>query len=94
VHDSADVIPYHTYDQVMADPSYIGEDAEHYGTPMIQQQVVFRILTETMAPGAHLAWLAQMRLMHSNAHCKLECPIAIDCSTNRRVRSAIIYRKL
>ena len=47
-----------------------------------------------MAPGAHLVSLDQMRLVHSNAHWKLECPIAIDCSANRRFRSAIIYRKL
>jgi hypothetical protein len=64
---------------------------------MIQRQVVFRIQTETMAPGAqllaHLVWLDQMRLVHSNARRKLECPIAIDCSTNR-FRSAIVYRKL
>jgi len=94
VHQSQGVVPYHTYDLVMADPPYTTEDAEHYGTPMIQRQVVYRILTKTMAPGAHLVWLDQMRLVHSNKHWKLEYPIAIDCSTNRRIRSAIVYRKL
>jgi len=58
---------------------------------MVQRQVVCRILTEYMAPGAHLVSLDQMRLVHSNAHWKLECPIAVDCC---RFRSAIIYRKL
>ena len=61
---------------------------------MVQRQVVFKILTETTASGAHLVWLDQMRLVHSNKHWKLECSIAIDCSTNRRIRSAIVYRKL
>ena len=61
---------------------------------MIQRQVVYRILTETISPGAHLVWLDQMRLVHSTPTGKLESPIAIDCSTNRRFRSAIVYRKL
>jgi len=87
-------VPYHTYDLVMSDPPYTGEDADHYGTPMIKRQVVLKILTECMAPGAHLVWLDQMRLVHSNAHWRFECPIAIDCSTNRRIRSAIVsYRR-
>jgi hypothetical protein len=94
VHRSRGVVPYGDYDLIVADPPYTGEDADYYGTPMIRRQTVFGILAETMARGAHLVWLDQMRLVHSNARWKLECPIAIDCSTNRGIRSAMVYRKL
>ena len=94
MHNSADVAPHHQYDLAIVDPPYTDEDATHYGTPMIKRQLVYQILTETMASGAHLVWLDQMRLVHSSRHWKLECPIAIDCPTNRRIRSAIVYRKL
>jgi len=47
-----------------------------------------------MAPGVHLVWLDQMRLVHSNRDWKLEFLIAIDRSTNYGFRSTIVYRKL
>jgi len=54
VHKSQGVVPYHSYNLVLADPPYTKEDAEHYGTPIIKRQAVFQILTKTMAPAAHL----------------------------------------
>lgn len=83
-------VPLEKYDLALADPPYSGEDAEHYGRPMVNRNRVLRAL-ERLPLGAHLVWLDQVQPMYRKAAFRQEAGIAIQRSTNHRVRSAFIW---
>ena len=62
-------VPLERYDLVVADPPYSGEDADHYGSPMITQPRDARV--EGSVAGSHLVWLDQVMPMYrSTALCR------------------------
>ena len=75
---------------VIADPPCTGEDAEYYGD---QTAGGIQDPHRDHGTGRAFLWLDQMRLsVRTGTGSQMH--IAIDCSTNRRFRSAIVYRKL
>jgi len=57
--DTLEGVPIEQYDLILADPPYSTEDADHYGTPLVDRNKAVRVLAERMRPGTHLAWLDQ-----------------------------------
>jgi hypothetical protein len=92
-HTLADV-PVEKYDLILADPSYSAEDADHYGTPLVDRNKVVRVLAERMRPGAHLAWLDQAQPMYRKDALKPEAAIGIVRSTMHRYRCLLVWRRL
>jgi len=60
-------VPVENYDLILADPPYSAEDADHYGTPLVNRNKVVETPSERMARGAHLAWLDQSQPMYAKA---------------------------
>jgi hypothetical protein len=87
-------VPVEDYDLILADPPYSEEDADHYGTPLVDRNKVVRVLAERMSPGAHLAWLDQAQPMYRKDALKPEAAIGIVRSTMHRYRCLLVWRRL
>ena len=85
-------VPLSDYDLVLADPPYSIEDAEHYGTSMIKRNLVMRALRR-LQPGAHVAWLDQVKPMYRKDEFRLEAEIGVSKSTNHRYRVLTIFER-
>jgi len=83
-----------TFDLIMADPPYSVEDAEHYGTPMINRNTVLRECGIVLDTGGYIVWLDQVLPMFRKAELHLCGLIGIVRSTNHRFRVASIFRKV
>ena len=90
-HDLSGV-PLEKYDLIMADPPYSGEDAEHYGTTMINRNKVMEELERTV-PGTFIVWLDQSWPMYNKRFYDLDAVIGMIRSTNHRVRMIFIFRR-
>lgn len=86
-------VPLPKFDLVMADPAYSHEDSEHYGTPMIQRNVVMKTLGKRLASGTHVVWLDQVLPMYRKADFAVEARIGMVKSTNHRFRVITVFRK-
>jgi hypothetical protein len=86
-------VPTGDYDLILADPPYGAEDADHYGTPLVNRNKVVAALAPRMAPGAHLGWLDQTQPMYAKAQLEPEAAIGIVRSTNHRIRMLLIWRR-
>jgi hypothetical protein len=82
-------VPLEQYDLVVADPPYSGEDAEHYGSPMIDRNRVMRAL-KGVSPGSHIVWLDQV---YRSAAFVQEAVIGVQRSTNHRFRCIVIFHR-
>jgi hypothetical protein len=87
-------VPVDRYDLILADPPYSAEDADHYGTPLVNRNKVVAALAPRMRPGAHLAWLDQAQPMYQKALLKPEAAIGIVRSTMHRYRCLLVWRRL
>jgi len=87
-------VPVEQYDLVLADPPYSAEDADHYGTALVNRNKVVEVLAQRMMPGAHLAWLDQAQPMYRKDLLKPEAAIGIVRSTNHRFRVLMIWRRI
>lgn len=81
------------YDLVLADPPYSAEDAKHYGTPMINRNIVVGESVKVLEPKGFLVWLDQVYPMYRKKELNLVGAIGVIISTNHRVRVAFIFRK-
>ncbi len=82
------------YDLIIADPPYSEEDANKYGTPMVNRNAIVKECVKVLKPGGHLVWLDMVYPMYSNKELQLVGTIGIIRSTNHRVRAVFIYQKL
>jgi hypothetical protein len=87
-------VPIEDYDLILADPPYSGEDADHYGTPLVSRNKVVELLSHRMQLGAHLAWLDQAQPMYAKARLKPEAAIGIVRSTMHRYRCLLIWQRV
>jgi hypothetical protein len=87
-------VPIETYDLILADPPYSAEDADHYGTPLVNRNKVVEVLSLRMRLGAHLAWLDQAQPLYRKDRLKPEAAIGIVRSTMHRYRCLLIWRQL
>jgi hypothetical protein len=81
------------YELIFADPPYSEEDADHYGTSMINRNVVVKECTKILENGGFLVWLDQVFPMYRKNELKLVGAIGVIRSTNHRVRTAFIFTK-
>lgn len=86
-------VPLQDYDLVLADPPYSVEDAERYGTSMVNRNLVVKALAG-VSPGTHLVWLDQVFPMHRKVEWSIEAAIGMLKSTNHRVRMITVFRRL
>ena len=87
-------VPVERYDLILADPPYSAEDADHYGTALVNRNKVVEVLSHRMRPGAHLAWLDQAQPMYAKARLRPEAAIGIVRSTMHRYRCLLIWRRI
>lgn len=85
-------VPLDAYDLVLADPPYSAEDAEHYGTPMVNRDRVMRALEE-LSPGTHVVWLDQVLPRYRKLTFAREFVIGVSRSIGHRFRVVNIFRR-
>jgi hypothetical protein len=83
-----------SFDLILADPPYTDEDANHYGTPMIQRNKVLAECAVILQPGGFVVWLDQMLPMFRKRTLHLCGAIGIVRSTNHRFRVAAVFKRL
>lgn len=81
------------FNLILADPPYSVEDAEHYGTPLVNRKKVIGECHKVLKPGGFLVWLDQVFPMFSKRDWHLAGTIGIVKSTNHRVRFAFIFQR-
>jgi len=79
---------------ILADPPYSSEDAYHYGTPLINRNIVLKECYKILRPNGYVVWLDQVLPMYSKKLFNLVGTIGIVRSTNHRVRTVFIFKKV
>jgi len=92
-HELSKYFPPEKFDLILADPPYTAEDAEHYGTPMINRNKVVKEAWIVLKPGGFLCWLDQVLPMYRKDMYKLVGTIGVVRSTNHRFRVVSIFQK-
>lgn len=92
---SIENLPYmdDTFDLCVADPPYDRSDSERYGTPHPNKSKCLNELIRVAEPGGYIVWLDTRKPMYRKREVELACVIAIDRSTNHRIRGCWIFRK-
>ena len=85
-------VPLANYDIVLADPPYSAEDAEHYGTTMVNRNLVMQTL-HRCKQGTHVCWLDQVLPMFRKDWFTMIGVIGIVKSTNHRFRVLTIFER-
>jgi hypothetical protein len=80
-------------DLILADPPYTTEDANHYGTAMVNRQTVFAECTHVLRAGGHLVWLDMVLPMFSSDTLRTWGYIGIVRSTMHRFRIATMWER-
>lgn len=93
-HKLSEIFGSNCFDVIFADPPYSGEDALHYGTPMVNRNTVLKECVKILKPNGFLVWLDQVYPMYRKAELKLVGTIGLIRSTNHRVRTVFIYQKV
>jgi SAM-dependent methyltransferase len=95
VQADATALPFRagTFDLILADPPYSGEDANRYGTAMVDRRRVFAQCVHILRPGGHLVWLDMVHPMYRKAALRLWGEIGITRSTNHRYRIATLFER-
>lgn len=93
-HKLSEYFPENHFDIISADPPYSVEDSEHYGTPMVKRQIVFREALHVLKSGGHLLWLDQVLPIHSKEQVSWMMAVGMVKSTNHRVRGVFGFQKL
>lgn len=86
-------VPLERFRLILADPPYSVEDCEHYGTPMVQRNVVLKTLGQRCTKGTHLVWLDQVLPMFRKDQWDIRAVIGCVKSTNHRFRVITIFEK-
>ncbi len=92
-HKLSEYFEPESFDLIVADPPYTGEDADKYGTPMVKRQTVLKEALKVLHPSGIIVWLDQVWPMHSNEVCQLVGIIGVAISTNHRARFSCWYAK-
>lgn len=87
-------VPLEDFDLVLADPAYSCEDTEHYGTPMVNRNLIVRTLGQRLRKGCHVVWLDQVLPMYRKDTFNTQAHIGMVKSTNHRFRVVTVFGKL
>ena len=82
------------FDLILADPPYTNEDADHYGTKMVDRNKVVAEATKLLPAGGYLVWLDMVLPMYRKAELALAGVIGLVRSTNHRFRCVVLFKKL
>jgi 16S rRNA G966 N2-methylase RsmD len=85
-------VPLEKYDIVLADPPYSGEDADKYGTTMVNRNRVMTALAR-VRPGTHVVWLDQVLPIYRKDTWIVDAEVGIRRSTNHRFREMTVFRR-
>lgn len=85
-------MPLEEYRLVLADPPYSVEDAEHYGTAMVNRNKVMKAL-ERLPAGALIVWLDQVLPMYRKDTWSIYAHIGMVKSTNHRFRVITVFER-
>lgn len=86
-------IPENSFDLVLIDPPYSKEDAEHYGTVMLNRRKVLEEIHKVLIPGGWVVWLDQVLPMFAKDKWDWSMAIGMVKSTNHRVRGIFGFCK-
>lgn len=86
--------PENTFDLIIADPPYTGEDAKKYGTILCDRTKVLSEARHILIQGGHIAWLDQVWPMYNKQNFIMAGAISVFISTNHRIRGTFIYEKV
>ena len=92
-HDLSNLVKK-KYDLIIADPPYSGEDAEHYGTPMVNRNKVVEECVKILYPHGFLLVLDQTLPMYKKRELNRCISIGVERSTNHRFRQLIGWQKV
>jgi hypothetical protein len=81
------------FDLILADPPYSEEDANHYGMPMINRNMVLKECIKVTKTKGFIVWLDQVFPMFNKDLVDLVGMIGIVRSTNHHFRIATIFQK-
>lgn len=93
--DSAETlenVPLENFDIVLADPPYTGEDADRYGTPMVNRNKVMVALRQ-VDPGTPVVWLDQALPIYRKTDWEVIARIGLTKSTNHRFRVVTVFER-
>lgn len=82
-----------SFDLILADPPYSGEDADKYGTPMVNRNVVVRECYKILQSQGILVWLDCVLPMYRKDEVQLIGTIGLIRSTNHRFRVVSIFKR-
>ncbi len=82
------------FDLIYADPPYSIQDAERYGTSMVKRKVVFKECAKVLKKGGHLVWLDQALPQFAKVDFHWWGLIAIQRSSNHRIRGCYLFEKV
>jgi hypothetical protein len=82
------------FDLIFADPPYSQEDADHYGTGLVHRNVVFKECAKVLKKGGHLVWLDQVLPQFSKSQFHWYGLIAVQRSTNHRIRGVYLFERV
>lgn len=91
-HILSSLVPNGKFDLVLADPPYSEEDCNHYGTPMINRNIVIAECSKVIKPRGFICWLDQVLPMYRKDTIKLIGTIGLIRSTNHRFRVVSIFQ--
>ncbi len=103
IHEGADVVgdgnklsiyfKPDTFDIIYADPPYSQEDAERYGSCLVNRNKVVEECRLVLKQEGHLVWMDQVLPMFSKEKWVWYGVINIIRSTNHRVRNVFLFQK-
>jgi hypothetical protein len=91
--ETLEKVPLYQFDIILADPPYTGEDADRYGTPMVNRGKVMQALTRVRA-GAAVVWLDMTLPMYRKADWRVLARIGVTRSTNHRFRTVTVFERM
>lgn len=88
------IFPACSFDIIYADPPYSKEDADRYGTIMINRQKVLESARKVLKVGGWLIWLDQVQPMYSKKFWRQGLVLGMIKSTNHRVRAVFGFQRI
>lgn len=83
-----------TFDLILADVPYTGEDAAKYGQALLNRNKVVSECHKVLKDGGHLCWMDMVLPMYRKTDFKRMGHISIERSTNHRVRAVMMFEKI
>lgn len=94
VHKLSSYFPKRKFDLIYADIPYSEEDALHYGTPMVKRKTTLQQCAKVLEKGGNLVWLDQALPQFAKKDFHWWGLIAIQRSSNHRIRGCYLFEKV